>query len=350
MRGFVLIGLGLAPLFVLALLWMLPTRPSLAVTVEVAGGTAPETRRVVRLLLPDAPRRLRAFLSALSYNWQAVVDGAATVPRVYVNAIPAELDRLEPASARKHLFFRAVLPLVLQEHERLAQLRQRLLSARDNERRGTLATLEARWVTQMARRYGVADRNFRELLRRVDEVPSSLALAQAAEESGWGSSRFVCSGNALFGQWSWHDAPEDLVPLERAPGQRYRVRSFATLRGAVQAYMRTLNTHWAYEDFRTHREWFRAQGLPFDGRALAESMVWYSTRRDEYVVGLIDLINVNGLGPLDQTRLASHGVPRELVDGFEDGIYVGFSGLLAQARSIATRTIAIGPRLREGCS
>ncbi|MBI3992345.1 MAG: glucosaminidase domain-containing protein [Candidatus Lambdaproteobacteria bacterium] len=350
MRGFVLIALTFAPLLVLALLWLLPAQPSLAVTVEVAADGAPEARRSVRLLLPDAPRGLHAFLSALSYDWQAVMAGRGAVPRVYVNAIPAELDRLQPASARKRLFFRAVLPLVLRENERLAELRQRLLRDRDEARRGTLSALEADWVADMARDFDVDGRDFRALLRRVDEVPTSLALAQAAEESGWGSSRFVCAGNALFGQWSWNDSSLDMVPEEREVGRSYRIRRFRTLRDAVQAYMRTLNTHWAYEDFRTHREWFRTQGLPFDGRALAEGMVWYSTRRDEYVVGLIRLINENRLRPLDQARLAPQGVPRDVLDGFAGRSHEGFSGLLAQARSIAGQTIAMPPTAREGCS
>jgi len=141
-----------------------------------------------------------------------------------------------------------------------------------------------------------------ELLLRVDQVPVSLALAQAALESGWGTSRFALEGNSLFGQWVF--SAKGMDPAERPEGARYGVAQFRTLRASVAAYVRNLNTSWAYQEYRSLRAEMRASG---DGglRALplAGELLHYSTRREAYVDEVRRVIRGNRLTRFDAARL-----------------------------------------------
>ena len=120
----------------------------------------------------------------------------------------------------------------------------------------------------MADLYGTDPFDVQELLNRMDVVPPSLALAQAAEESGWGTSRFARQGNALFGQYTYNAKP-GIVPAQRDADRRHRVRSHDNLLAAVRAYVHNLNSHWAYEDFRRKRSRLRRAGETISGYVLA---------------------------------------------------------------------------------
>ncbi len=136
------------------------------------------------------------------------------------------------------------------------------------------------------------------MLRRVDGVPPSLVLAQAAEESGWGTSRFVREGNALFGQWTWTDDHRGIVPAEREEGESHRIRAFSSVKGAIQAYVRNLNTHPAYDRFRLQR------ALGASGYDLTATLDKYSERGLKYVETLRTIMQSNRLIALDQARLS----------------------------------------------
>jgi Bax protein len=227
------------------------------------------------------------------------------VPRFAVRRLPVDLDSLT-VDARKALFFRLALPLIVAENERVAKERELLLVlfAGDDLPPGSV---EYRAVAAIARHYevdgdvnGAATRAL--LLRRVDAIPVALALAQAADESAWGTSRFSREGNSLFGQWTWVRG-EGLVPLRRAPGKGHLVRSFPELREGVRAYFYNLNVGHAYGEFRRRREQLRQAGRALDPMVLAGGLFRYSERGKVYVDEIRWLMQDNELPSVAETAV-----------------------------------------------
>lgn len=231
---------------------------------------------------------------------------AGPVPRLGVIAFPHDLSELSVAE-RKSMFFRVVLPLAMAENARIERIRARVEQtfARGHLYRGTH---DYRFVRRVAREYRVTgslnDPSTRAaLLRRVDVIPLGLVLAQAANESAWGTSRFVREGNALFGQWTWV-ADAGITPLRRAAGARHRVRAYADLRGSVRAYLHNLNTGHAYGELRVLRERMRGRGRIPDAFELAGALQRYSERGPAYVAELRSLMRSNDLDTLPPVTLA----------------------------------------------
>jgi len=134
-----------------------------------------------------------------------------------------------------------------------------------------------------------------ELLRRTDEIPVALVLAQAANESGWGTSRFAREGNSLFGQWTFRKSTSGLVPDSRSQDAAHRVRSFESIRASVRAYLRNLNVGHAYVELRKLRAAMRKRGEPLDPLILATGLKRYSQRGEAYVEEIKALILSNRL-------------------------------------------------------
>lgn len=270
---------------------------------SLLGALEPNTHPVT-VYLPDSARALAAYFRELGYVLRRVRTGA-DVPRVYVSELPKDLDTVQPVEARKTIFLRALLPLVLRENERLRKDHERLAAIRDTLRAGgTLEPAARRWLARLYERFAVEPGDLERLLRRVDVVPASLALAQAAMETAWGTSRFVREGNALYGMWTWEDSVPGLVPRERPDDARHRVRAFRSLAESVRAYLHTLNTHWAYADFRQFRAVLRRSGRKPDGLALADEVSRYSQQRQRYTAQLRSVIRVNALLQLDGASLS----------------------------------------------
>lgn len=266
-----------------------------------------QSRVVVRLR--DSAETLAAYFHKLGYRLPRLRSGA-DVPRVYVSTLPEDLAALRPTVRRKSLFVRIVLPLVLRENERLARQRSALKGLLARRRVGEpLSVSQHAWLDALYADYGVDPGHPAVLLRRVDIVPPSLALAQAATESAWGTSRFVRKGNALFGMWTWTDDTPGMVPQERDEDAHYRVRGFPSLQASVRAYMHTLNTHWAYVAFRARREALRQAGAHVDGLELAHEVSLYSEQREVYTVKLRKVIRVNRFAALDHTVLSQVAAP-----------------------------------------
>jgi Bax protein len=239
----------------------------------------------------------------LGYDLQRVRDGAATVPRLFLASLPGDLKDVREVTERKSLFFKTVLPLVLQVNEEILRDRRRLWKIHYQMSLGErLAAADRLWLTVMAERYALERGDIQGLLDRVDVIPPSMALAQAAEESGWGTSRFVQEGNAVFGQWTYSDTGS-LVPLRRGEDKNHKVKAFSTLHESVRAYAMNLNTHRAYERFREVRASLRTEGAPLDGYLLADNLTSYSERGERYVRTIKLLIEVNRLRHLDDARL-----------------------------------------------
>ncbi|HER26209.1 MAG TPA: hypothetical protein ENI69_03780 [Rhodospirillales bacterium] len=252
-------------------------------------------------------RALSSAFVAMGYHFDKVITGEKAVPRLFLVSLPEDIAKVPENKKRKALFFRSVLPLVLQVNEEILADRKRLWKMRFRVRIGNKPGAADRlWLDVMTDRYKIKRQNriadIDNLIARVDVIPPSLALAQAAEESGWGTSRYVREGNAIFGQWTF-SAESSLVPKDRDAGKKHRVKAFATLTDSVRAYARNLNTHRAYRDFRKTRAAIRRQGAPLDGRLLAGRLTSYSERGAAYVASLRGLIDSNKLRRLDKARL-----------------------------------------------
>jgi Bax protein len=239
----------------------------------------------------------------LGYELAQIADGAAGVPRLILAALPHDLAEVPETAERKAIFFRAVLPLVLRVNEEILAERKKLLDIRARLRaHHHVSQAERLWLQAMAERYETTPGDLEQLVKRVDIIPPSLALAQAAEESGWGSSRFVREGNALFGQWTTVDDGHQL-PLAREDGRTHRVARFESLLDSTRAYMRNLNSHRAYREFRDERAALRVEGRNPTGFELADNLARYSQRGAAYVHRIRGLIVVNGLRDFDRAKL-----------------------------------------------
>ncbi|HVN31785.1 MAG TPA: glucosaminidase domain-containing protein [Thermoanaerobaculaceae bacterium] len=268
-----------------------------------------------------------ALFDRLGYTQKAWQAGIREVPRVYLEDIP---DRWRekgskdmPVADKKRLFFRLIAPIVLRINELIAADRARAKVITEKLLIGEGVTPEDQaWLTELAVQYKVIgspdDRldsdQYPELLLRVDIVPASLSLAQAASESGWGTSRFAAEGNSLFGQWSWG---KGLKPTEQRAEEigDHRVAAFGSTGEAAYAYARNLNTQDAYRDFRLRRSELRRRNLLVSGEVLVETLIRYSERGQAYVEDIKRIIRQNRLADTDDAYLRDMPVIR-IVDAY----------------------------------
>jgi len=203
----------------------------------------------------------------------------------------------EAGPDRKAEFFEFLTPLVAAENERVRRDRRRLIEIASQPE---FSWFDRWWMASLAEEYRIDvsalddEELLATLLRRVDVVPMSLALAQAAKESGWGTSRFAREANNLFGEWCFNPGC-GLVPQNREEGRQHEVEAFATPRDSVVSYLRNLNTHDRYRSFRLERARLRKAGVELSGVLLAEELSQYSERRDDYIKDIKNLIRVNKL-------------------------------------------------------
>jgi uncharacterized FlgJ-related protein len=279
-----------------------------------AAPSAPPQREEKKVEIASYEDVLKLF-DELGYTPEAWQAGVRVVPRVYIAEIPQrwrEKTVNEVAVlTKKQLFFRAMGPLILRANELILADRERVQAvAKTVAAGGPVAPADRDWVLPLAVRYGVAESAdaaldaalLNALLERVDVVPPALALAQAAEESGWGTSRFAAEGNALFGQWSW--GKQGIKPEQhRAALGDYGIAAFESPLQSVLAYMNNLNTHDAYAGLRAKRAELRKAGQVPTGRELSETLDKYSERGEAYVDSLQSLMTTNRLDPTDQAYL-----------------------------------------------
>ena len=239
--------------------------------------------------------------SRLEYDLTNVFNEGAEVPRIQVVNMPIDFRKISLPKQRKRVFLKTILPLVLMVNEEILAERKRILHFM-NEKRDRRQTSSKGKISilEIFQRYGVDGTDLERLLRRVDIIPPSLALAQAAEESGWGTSRFAVEGNAIFGQYTYK-TKGSLMPQRRDLGKEHRIRKFKSLLAAVRSYALNLNTHRAYRGFRRSRESLRRAGHEISGSRLAVKLRSYSERGMDYVRTLRSIIRVNKLSKLDKS-------------------------------------------------
>ena len=256
-----------------------------------------------------------ALFDRMGYTQKAWQAGIREIPRVYLADVPDtwhERSTKEVSVAdKKRLFFRLIAPVVLRINEIILEDRGRAKELTERLAEGQSVRPEDQaWLTELAAKYKVLESPskrldgdaFAELLMRVDIVPPSLSLAQAASESGWGTSRFAAEGNSLFGQWTWG---KGLKPTEQRTSKLgdYRVAAFDSTAQAAYSYALNLNTARAYRDLRVKRADLRRQNLRISGTVLAETLVNYSERGQAYVDDLKALMRENRLDDADDASL-----------------------------------------------
>ena len=220
------------------------------------------------------------------------------VKPVALTLLPNEIKMIESTKKRKEFFIQIVLPLILKENNNIRIDRKRLFSIINKSNN---SDLEKKWLAKKYKQYGIPSKDLSTLKIRMDEIPVSLALAQAAKETGWGTSRFALEGNALFGQWTW--SGEGLRPKESDKNEGHKVMKFNVLQASVRAYQRNLNTHSSYKDFRKARAELRDKGKPLDSFILAEYLDKYAETGEKYVEVLKKIIAQNSLKDFDDAKL-----------------------------------------------
>lgn len=210
----------------------------------------------------------------------ALKSGVTDVPPIFLAALPEDLKAVPNAGQRKAVFVTVVLAHILWANDRLREDRARIERLRGVNRAETaMRTRDRKWLSRMTRLYGTKPMAFDELLRRVDVVPPRLAIAQAVQESGWGTSRFARTGNALFGQ----HAPVGDGAMTAKGDAAVGMKAFDTIQRSVRSYMVNLNRHRAYRPFRAMRASMRKEGRPMDAIALAGTLGRYSEEGALYV-------------------------------------------------------------------
>lgn len=255
---------------------------------------------------PSGETEMTPRLSRLLEEDMKSVDA---VPRTFLARLPETLPDITDAKKRKQQFVSAMLPIILRANELIIADRGRLLAIRERlEQEGASGKRQRRWLEDIARTHRVklsspaAVEQIDQLLFRVDVIPPSLALAQAAMESGWGTSYFAQEGNALFGEWTWNEE-EGILPRARDEGKNHRIKSFEYLLDSVRSYMINLNRHRSYRELRDRRAELREHSLPVSGPALAPSLIDYSERGADYVGDILSIIDYNDLDGLDSASL-----------------------------------------------
>ncbi len=205
---------------------------------------------------------------------------------------------IENIDERKTAFFSYLAPIVVEENKRVLAQRARLLELSEQLSEDSYSPLQRRWLRQLAAEYELEwpgesrEQTMATMLRRVDAVPASLALIQAAKESGWGQSRFAVEGNNLFGHWCYSPGC-GIVPAQRSAEATHEVAAFDSVTQSVERYINNLNTHPSYQPLRDLRQTDRLSGKPLNGLALADGLVLYSERRGDYVRDIKQMLLAN---------------------------------------------------------
>ena len=215
-----------------------------------------------------------------------------------VGMLPVELKQIQSTKERKDLFIKIVLPLILSENNRIRRDRSTLFKILN---KNINSKAEKNWLNNKFKQYGVVNKDVSTLKVRMDEIPVSLAIAQAAKETGWGTSRFAIEGNALFGQWTY--SGEGIKPAGSDKNDKHKVMAFSVLKASVRAYQRNLNTHSSYKEFRKVRAIQRDNDEPLNSLELANYLNSYAETGEEYTKTLKKIIVQNNLKDFDKAKI-----------------------------------------------
>ena len=259
-------------------------------------------KNVDEVILPNLNLKTETVLNLfkdVEYDLGKVRSQKLVKP-IYFTQFPRDLDALQSTKLKKETFIKIVLPLVVAENERILEDKAKLLLVSGKK---FTTDLEKQWIRQKLLEYKVKKGDLKELSIRMDIIPTSIALAQAAKESGWGTSRFALEGNAIFGQWTW--SGQGIAPLDRESNKNHKILKFPILRASVKAYQNNLNTHKSYSKFRQKRSALRDKNKKIRGLELTETLNNYAQTGSEYTKILNQIIKQNRLMDFEPVRLVN---------------------------------------------
>ena len=264
---------------------------------------------VKEFVLPDLNIKTRTILTLfddVNYDLKKVRNNKLVKP-IYFTQFPKDLDEITSVQLKKETFIKIVLPLIVAENEKILEDRFKLKKITS---RKITSDQEKQWLRQKFLEYRVKKGNVAELKTKMDIIPASIALAQAAKESGWGTSRFALEGNAIFGQWTWNG--KGIAPLDRDKSKNHKILKFPILRASVKAYKNNLNTHRSYSKFRAMREDLREKKKKITGLLLTKTLGNYAETGSEYTKILEQIITQNRLMDFELVKLTNSNNKREL--------------------------------------
>ena len=250
-------------------------------------------------------KTIKQLFEDTNYNLQDVRKNKLVKP-VSLSLLPNEMRMIQNTKKRKELFIQIILPLIIKENNSIKLDRKKLFQILNKSRN---SNNEKTWLVKKFKQYGVVNKDLSTLKVRMDEIPTSIAIAQAAKETGWGTSRFALEGNALFGQWTW--SGEGIKPLGADDNTKHKVMKFKVLQASVKAYHRNLNTHLSYRSFRNVRAQLRDQEKELDSLVLSEYLDQYAETGKEYVKILQQIIKQNTLTDFDDAKLLPSSIGLE---------------------------------------
>ena len=240
---------------------------------------------------------IKQLFKDTNYNLKDVRKNKLVKP-INLDLLPEEIKMIENSSQRKNLFIQIVLPLILDENNQIKLDRKKLFVVLNKNNN---SDAEQKWLNMKFKQYGVQNKDLSTLKVRMDEIPVSLAIAQAAKETGWGTSRFALEGNALFGQWTF--SGDGIKPKSSDNDKTHKVMKFQILKASVRAYQRNLNTHSSYKKFRKLRAQSRDNDEKLDSLILADCLDQYAATGVEYTKTLKKIILQNSLKDFDEVKL-----------------------------------------------
>ncbi len=265
--------------------------------------------KVTELVLPNLNLKTETVLSLfkdVEYDLSTVRYQKKVKP-IYFTQFPKDLDEIKDTKLKKETFIKIVLPLVVAENEKILDDRFKLKNILSRKK---TSDKEKGWLRQKLREYKVKNSDMAELQKRMDTIPVSIALAQAAKESGWGTSRFALEGNAIFGQWTW--TGQGIEPLNKGKHEGHKILRFPILRASVKAYKNNLNTHKGYSNFREKRASLRKRNKNIKGLDLTDTLDKYAQTGKEYTDILEQIIKQNDLSDFESVQLTNSIVRKEL--------------------------------------
>ena len=219
---------------------------------------------------------------------------------VIFSSLPQDFMDIQPIIERKRLFINTLIPIIYSENLQILNDRKKILDWwRESDGENFSRDFWPQWLFELSEKYGSSDSNLGNLLVRVDIIPISLALAQSAIESGWGTSRYSREGNAVFGQYTF-DESKGLKPKDRNENDEFFIKKFSNLSESVRSYLKNINTHLAYADFREERKKLRMSGENLSGYKLVNFLKDYSERRESYIRDVKEIMNSNNFQKYDK--------------------------------------------------